>query len=55
MPYDLVMPSMEGDDDGYVLHMNADELCELGWAIGNVMQAEISERQGDSKEDIPNH
>ena len=49
MPYDLVMPSMEADEDDYVLHMNADELCELAEAVGAVMQAEISERLGDSK------
>ena len=48
MPYNLVMPSMELDEDGYVLHMDAEELCELAEAIGAVMQSEISERIGDS-------
>ena len=48
MPYEIVMPSMEADEDGYVLHMNADELCDLAEAIGSVMQDEIAERIGDS-------
>lgn len=49
MPYDLVMPSMEGDSDDYVLHMDANELCDLAEAVGAVMQAEISQRLGDVK------
>ena len=48
VPYEIVMPSMEADEDGYVLHMNADELCDLAEAIGSVMQDEIAERIGDS-------
>ena len=48
MPYDLVMPSMELGEDGYVLHMDESELIQLATAVGDVLETEIASQLGDS-------